>query len=103
MYIFSAILFAIENGQQGSNVNSMFDALWLSLITTTTIGYGDIVPVTALGKVLSTLFIVVSLGILAAPSALLASALFKGVGGEGEEEIHELERKPIKIQTDKAS
>ncbi|WP_242596549.1 potassium channel family protein [Enterococcus plantarum] len=53
---------------------SLFDALYLSFITLTTIGYGDMYPVTAIGKAFTMLYVTVGLGIISLFISKLASA-----------------------------
>ena len=71
------LLLAAENRADGSAIRSFGDALWYSLITITTVGYGDLSPVTPLGRLVGILFALSSVGILA---ALIGIAL-KVVGG----------------------
>ena len=71
------LLLAAESKADGSAIRSLGDALWYSLITITTVGYGDLSPVTPLGRLVGILFALSSVGILA---ALIGIAL-KLVGG----------------------
>ena len=48
-------------------------ALWWSSVTLTTIGYGDIVPISVVGKILTILISVSSIGIVAIPTGILAA------------------------------
>ncbi len=59
-----ALIFHFESAGQNSSIKSFFDAVWYSIVTLTTVGYGDMYPVTKAGKVLSSLLIISSLGIL---------------------------------------
>lgn len=54
---------------------SLGDSLWWSIVTLTTVGYGDIAPTTWVGRVIAVLNMVVGVGVLAAFSATLASIL----------------------------
>ena len=65
-----ALLLAAESRAPGSSIRSFGDALWYSLITLTTVGYGDLTPVTPLGRLLGLLFALCSVGVLAALIAL---------------------------------
>jgi len=53
-----------ERGAAGSSIRSVGDAFWYSLVTLTTVGYGDEFPVTAAGKAIGVLFLLGSLGVL---------------------------------------
>lgn len=62
------ILFLVkaESGMQGASIHSVGDALWFSLETVTTVGYGDLAPVSTVGKIISSFFAVCSIGIFSA-------------------------------------
>ena len=60
------MLLAVESNAEGSSIHSLGDAVWYSLITLTTVGYGDISPVTPMGKVLGALLALCSLGVFTA-------------------------------------
>ena len=67
------LLLAAESGAEGSSIHSLGDAIWYSIITLTTVGYGDISPVTPAGKVLGTLLALCSLGVFTALIGFLIS------------------------------
>lgn len=56
---------------------SLVDSLWWSIVTLTTVGYGDIAPSTATGRIIAVVNMFVGIGLLAALSAALASALIE--------------------------
>ncbi len=58
------IIAFVEKSEPNANIKSFTDALWYSVVTLTTVGYGDFYPVTALGKILGLFIILGSLGIL---------------------------------------
>ena len=60
------ILYAQESSAGNASFASFGDAVWYSLITITTVGYGDVTPVTAVGKTIGVLFALCSIGILTA-------------------------------------
>jgi len=77
IYIAAVLLYIVEKGQPNGHFNSVFDGLWWAGVTLTTVGYGDMVPVTAVGKALTFFILIIGLGIIAVPSGLLASGLTK--------------------------
>ncbi len=74
MVVFSAsVIYLVEADVQPEAFGSIPDALWWAIVTTTTIGYGDVVPATAWGKVFGSLLGIISVGLVALPTGLLAS------------------------------
>lgn len=59
-----ALLLALERGR-GGGIENLSDALWYSLVTMTTVGYGDRYPVTIGGRLIGTVFLLISTGLLA--------------------------------------
>ena len=55
--------------------SSVFASMWWAVSTLTTVGYGDVVPVTDWGKVFTFFTLVIGLGIMAVPTGIMASAL----------------------------
>lgn len=49
--------------------------MWWAVATLTTIGYGDIYPITVGGKIFTSLIVIIGLGVVAVPTGLFASAL----------------------------
>ena len=49
----SFVIFSVESQHPDSQINSMLDAVWWTVSTVTTVGYGDIVPVTDTGKIVA--------------------------------------------------
>jgi voltage-gated potassium channel len=75
---FSAVgIYYFENEAQPEQFASVFHSLWWSVATLTTVGYGDIYPVTVGGKIFTFLVLLVGLGIVSVPAGLVASALSK--------------------------
>ena len=64
---------ASEHAAQPEKFGSMPAALWWSVVTLTTIGYGDVYPVTTIGKVIGALVAVAGIGIVALPTAIVAA------------------------------
>ena len=77
MYLSSVGIYYCENDAQPEAFASVPDALWWAVATFTTVGYGDVFPVTPAGKILTFVVLMLGLGVVAVPSAILASALTK--------------------------
>lgn len=59
------LLTAIENTHPDASIQNFSDALWYSIVTLSTVGYGDLYPVTTAGKLIGVLFVLLSVGALA--------------------------------------
>ncbi|HTN50732.1 MAG TPA: ion transporter [Burkholderiaceae bacterium] len=75
LYLAAIGIFHFEHDVQPDKFGSVFDALWWAVATLTTVGYGDIVPVTPGGRLFTFVVLVLGLGVIAVPSGLMASAL----------------------------
>ena len=60
---------------QPDKYSNIFDSVWWAVISLTSVGYGDVYPVTATGRMLTVAMVLTGMGIVAVPTALLASAL----------------------------
>ena len=54
--------------------------MWWAVATLTTVGYGDVYPITVGGKIFTTFIVFIGMGLVAVPTGLLASALSKTIG-----------------------
>lgn len=82
LYISSIGIYYFENEAQPEQFKSVFHSLWWSVSTLTTVGYGDIYPITCGGRVFTFFVLLIGLGIVAVPSGLIASAFTKVREGE---------------------
>ncbi len=69
----------VENEAQPDKFPSIPAAMWWGVATLTTVGYGDIFPVTPLGKILSGFIAFLGIGIFALPTGILASGFAEEV------------------------
>ena len=77
---FSAIgIYYFENQAQPEHFSSIFESLWWAIITLTTVGYGDVYPITVGGKVFTFFILMIGLGIVAIPTGIISSALTKSI------------------------
>lgn len=69
----SCIMYYIEKNAQPNQFGNILSTMWWSVATLTTVGYGDIYPVTPLGKIISGLIAVLGMGIIALPTGIISS------------------------------
>ena len=55
------------------------DSLYFSIITLTTVGYGDIVPLTSIGKILSAVIAIIGIGFVALPTGIISSSFIERI------------------------
>jgi voltage-gated potassium channel len=89
IFVSSVGIYYFENPTQPEDFRSIFHCLWWAIVTLTTVGYGDVYPVTVGGKIFTAVILLVGLGVVAVPAGLLASALTKGVMSEENEKATE--------------
>ncbi|MFT6926148.1 MAG: voltage-gated potassium channel [Psychromonas sp.] len=84
LYLSAVGIYYCENAAQPEQFKSVFHSLWWSVTTLTTVGYGDMYPITAGGKLFTFFILTIGLGIVAIPTGLVASALSKARESEME-------------------
>jgi voltage-gated potassium channel len=70
----ASLMYLAERHVQPDKLGTIPDAMWWAIVTLGTIGYGDVVPITAAGKVIAAVTIFCGLGILALPVGIIATA-----------------------------
>ncbi len=70
----ASLMHLAENEAQPEKFGTIPDAMWWAMITLTTVGYGDVVPITPLGKVVASMTAVTGLVMLALPVGIIATA-----------------------------
>lgn len=79
MVMGSVLMYNAENAVQPDKFRDVFDALWWAVATLTTVGYGDIYPVTVIGKLMSAVIAILGIGIVAIPTGIIASGFTEQV------------------------
>jgi len=79
--IAGVLFYALENGDN-PQAGNIFDGIWWSVITVTTIGYGDIYPITFGGKILGMILAMVGIGLVALPTGILTSGFIRALRSE---------------------
>ena len=83
----SFVIFSVESQHPDSQINSMLDAVWWTVATVTTVGYGDIVPITDTGKIVAIFFMFFGISILALFLSVLGTQFYKRRFEKEEKEI----------------
>lgn len=76
-YLAGVSIYYFEYPAQPEVFSSVFHSLWWSIATLTTVGYGDIFPITVGGKIFTFFVLIIGLGVVAVPAGLVSSALSK--------------------------
>ena len=69
----ATVLYYAERSAQPETFGSIPKAMWWAIITLTTVGYGDVYPITTFGKVMASIVAVLGIGLYALPTGILAS------------------------------
>jgi voltage-gated potassium channel len=75
LVVCGAVMLQVESQSTDRNIASGGDALWWSVVTITTVGYGDRYPVTGWGRIVAVFVMVAGIGIIAALASILSSVL----------------------------
>jgi len=77
LVIIAATVVASVEGGVGATINSFADSLWWAVVTITTVGYGDMVPITLVGKAVAVILMLGGIAFFSGITANLASFLIK--------------------------
>ena len=86
MIFSSSILYLVEGAAQPEHFGSIPRAMWWSIATLTTVGYGDAYPITALGKIFAAITAIAGIGLIAMPTGILAASFSEAIKKETKEE-----------------
>ena len=75
IYLAGVGIYHFENEAQPDLFSSIPDSLWWAIVTLTTVGYGDMYPITGGGRFFTTIILFVGLGLVAVPAGIVSSAL----------------------------
>lgn len=71
----STLIYVMEANNPNSPINTLFDGLYWSIVTISTVGYGDVVPVSEAGRIVAMVVIVSGIAVIAFTTSLIVSAL----------------------------
>ena len=75
----SSLMYFVEQSAQPDKFSSIPAAMWWSIITVTTVGYGDVAPITPAGRLLAGVIALLGIGIFALPAGILGSSFMEQV------------------------
>lgn len=73
IYISAVLIYGFENADQPEVFRDIPTSLWWAVATMTTVGYGDMYPITSAGKIIASMLIFVGIGIIAIPSGVISA------------------------------
>jgi len=71
--ILGSVMYLVEGGQNG--FTSIPDSIYWAIVTITTVGYGDIAPATPVGKLIASVIMLISYGIIAVPTGIITTEI----------------------------
>ena len=77
IFLSASGIYFFENEAQPEIFTSIFHSLWWAIVTLTTVGYGDVFPITVGGKMFTFFVLIIGVGIVTVPAGLVATALSK--------------------------
>jgi voltage-gated potassium channel len=77
LFLASAGIYYFEHDAQPEYFSSIIDSGWWAAVTLTTVGYGDVYPITGAGKIFTLFILLIGVGIITTPAGLIASSLSK--------------------------
>ncbi len=75
LYVSSVGIYYCENAAQPDKFASILHSLWWAVVTLTTVGYGDMYPITIGGKIFTSIISLLGIGVVAIPTGLITSAM----------------------------
>ena len=84
LVISASIIFYAEHEAQPEVFSSIPASMWWAVATLTTVGYGDIYPITAVGKIMASVIALLGIATIAVPTGIITSSFAKLTGEEGE-------------------
>lgn len=83
----SSVMYFVEHEAHPKAFGSIIDSMWWGVVTLTTVGYGDVYPITPLGKFLGAILAFLGIGLFALPAGIIASGFAEEVQKRKQERI----------------
>lgn len=75
----SSLMYFVENPAQSDKFPNIVSSAWWTIITLTTVGYGDVYPITILGKILGGFIALLGIGLVALPTGIISSGFMEEI------------------------
>lgn len=69
----ASLMYSVEHVAQPERFGNIGESLWWAVVTMTTVGYGDVTPVTTAGRILASVIMLLGVGVVALPAGILAA------------------------------
>ena len=86
------LLVWVESAREDALIDTLPKALWYSLVTLTTVGYGDLYPVTTVGRVITMVSSIFGVAVIALPAGIITAWYMKEVENEKYNKNNEMEK-----------
>ncbi|RLA18947.1 MAG: potassium channel protein, partial [Gammaproteobacteria bacterium] len=93
IFIASTAIYMFENEKTGGQITNLYDAFYWAVVTISTVGYGDLTPITTGGRLVTTALIISGLGLLAFFTSIIVAAF--------SEKMHEFQEDRVKASIEK--
>lgn len=100
LVIAASLMYQIEFSAQPEVFSSIPEAMWWGIVTIATIGYGDMVPITPMGKALGFVISLIGIGLFALPAGILASGFSEVIKEEQQKKKGEQDESANDVSTD---
>ena len=86
MLLSAIIMYTAENPEQPEQFPNIISSLWWAICTLTTVGYGDVYPITPIGKFFASVISLVGIGIIAIPTGIIAAGFNQAISQKHDQE-----------------
>lgn len=84
--MFALAIYSVESSEPGAMIRDLPTAYWWTFTTLATVGYGDVYPITGIGRVIAVVVMLYGVGLVAVATGALASWIIEKIGGVEEQE-----------------